>query len=382
MTAGRVLIHVQHLLGVGHLRRAELLARGLAAAGHEVHLASGGLPAGRADAGGATFHQLPPMRARDLDFAELVDAAGAPVDDAFRAARRAALLDLFAAVRPQAVITETFPFGRRMLRFELEPLVEAVAAARPRPVLVASVRDILQARSPQRTAESLDLFRRRYDAVLVHADPAFARLEDSLPGAEGLGGRVRYTGYMVADPAWTPPARRSGEVVVSAGGGAVGRALLDAALGARPRTGLADAPWRLLAGANLAADDFAALAARAGPGVTVERARPDFRELLAAAEVSVSQAGYNTVMDILQARTRAVLVPFAGHGETEQPTRARLMAARGRAEVVAERDLDAAALAAAVDRAAARPRPPAAPVAMDGIRRSAAIVGALIGDGR
>ena len=40
----RVLIHVQHLLGIGHLRRAAALARGLVASGVDVVVASGGVP--------------------------------------------------------------------------------------------------------------------------------------------------------------------------------------------------------------------------------------------------------------------------------------------------------------------------------------------------
>ena len=49
--SARVLIAVTHLLGIGHLVRARHLARALAEAGHEVTLASGGLPDGKAAAG-------------------------------------------------------------------------------------------------------------------------------------------------------------------------------------------------------------------------------------------------------------------------------------------------------------------------------------------
>ena len=59
----------------------------------------------------------------------------------------------------------------------------------------------------------------------------------------------------------------SGEVLVSAGGGAVGGALLRAALGARRLGYLADASWRLLAGPNLPAEEFAALHADLPDGV-------------------------------------------------------------------------------------------------------------------
>ena len=54
MAALRVLVYVQHLLGIGHLKRAATLARALAAQGMQVTLTSGG-PAvpGKTPAGGS-----------------------------------------------------------------------------------------------------------------------------------------------------------------------------------------------------------------------------------------------------------------------------------------------------------------------------------------
>ena len=74
--------------------------------------------------------QLPPLRARDASFA-LIDEAGAPIDDRLRQRRRDALLVVFAAARPDAVVLEGFPFARRAFRFELDPLIAAVRAAPP-----------------------------------------------------------------------------------------------------------------------------------------------------------------------------------------------------------------------------------------------------------
>ena len=54
----RVFFYVQHLLGIGHLRRAAVLARALAAGGFDVLLVSGGAPV-PLDTGRARRHQLP-----------------------------------------------------------------------------------------------------------------------------------------------------------------------------------------------------------------------------------------------------------------------------------------------------------------------------------
>ena len=362
-----VLFHVQHLLGIGHLTRAATLARRLAAEGAGVTVASGGDPVAGVDFGGARLVQLPPARVADRRFSELLDAHGDPADDAWKARRRARLLGLYEEVGPDVVLTELFPFGRRQLRFELLPLLDRAAADRARtgrPRIACSVRDILvQSPKPERTREMLDLVRRYYDLVLVHGDPRFVSLDATFPHAREIADRIAYTGYVVARSEGSPgePERTAeedgGEVIVSAGGGAVGGRLLEAALAARPRTPLADAGWRLLAGANLPESDFRTLAARAPKGVAVERFRPDFRSLLGRARLSISQGGYNTLMEVLDAGVRAVVVPYAGGLETEQTLRADLLVARGLVEVVGEEGFGPESIAAAVSRALVKPPP-------------------------
>jgi predicted glycosyltransferase len=172
---------------------------------------------------------------------------------------------------------------------------------------------------------------------------------------------VRYTGYVVDADLGRPPTGTAGagEVIVSAGGGAVGAPLLDAALSARPLTALAGHRWRLLAGPNLPAADFERITARArGAGddaVVFERSRQDFTTLLANCTLSVSQGGYNTVIETLCFAERAVIVPYAGGLETEQGLRAGLLAERGVFEIVDEDALSAAALAEAIARRMAGP---------------------------
>ena len=319
--------------------------------------------------------QLPPLRSADADFSGLVMEDGRPLDDAGKAARRDALIATFDDVRPDVLVIEAFPFGRRQMRFELLPLLERARARRPRPLVACSIRDILQRRKPEREAETVATVDAFFDAVLVHGDPAVHRLEGSFGPADAIANKVAYTGYVAPVP--PPPAPHREGVVVSAGGGAVGGPLLHAAVDARARSGLADAPWLLLTGDNLPDEDFARLSARAGIGLTVARHRSEFLACLAGARASISQAGYNTVMDVLVTQTPAVLVPFAGSGETEQPERAAALAARGRAEVVREADLDADALAAAVDKAVTLPPAAVGALDLDGARGTVAAIETL-----
>ncbi|MCZ6523391.1 MAG: glycosyltransferase [Alphaproteobacteria bacterium] len=376
MSAG-VLIYVQHLLGIGHLKRAATLARACAEAGLEVTLVSGGGVVPGLDSGAARVLQLPPARAADESFRTLLDDSGTPVDAAWEARRRALLLASFAAASPNVLVLEMFPFGRRRLAFELMPLIEAAAATRPAVSIVCSVRDILvRKRKPGRDEHTAELIETWFDHVLVHGDPGLVRLDRTFPLAPRIADRIHYTGY-VAEPA---PARGAatgagaGEVIVSAGGGAVGGRLLACALEARSQTTLEGAPWRLLAGANLDHDRFAALVEQAPRGVTVERARADFPALLANCRLSISQAGYNTVASVVRAGVRSVLVPFAGGGENEQELRAELLRGRGAVQVVAESALEPRTLAAAVDAAAHGPPASAAGIDLSGAETSARLI--------
>jgi predicted glycosyltransferase len=111
----RVLIAVTHLLGAGHLTRAAALARAFAQEGHETTLVSGGSPAHLADFDGIGFVQLPPVRIIGTDFKTLLNENGAPVDAARLEQRRDLLRQTLLAARPDVIITELFPFGRRVL---------------------------------------------------------------------------------------------------------------------------------------------------------------------------------------------------------------------------------------------------------------------------
>jgi predicted glycosyltransferase len=382
----RAFLYVQHLLGIGHLRRAVTLANALAAEGIDVTLASGGFEVSGMKLTGVRFVQLPPAAAADSSFRVLVDADGNPVDERWRTYRRETLLDAWRAADPHAVIVELYPFGRRQMRFELIPLLEAAVGAARRPLIVCSVRDIIGAgqKDLSRQDEMLEVFERYFDHLLVHGDPSVIPFGRTFRHAASLESRLSYTGYVVdgagaalVDVHGGGPGE--GEVVVSAGGGAVGMRLLETAIRARPFSLLGKRTWRILGGINSAAADLAILASIAdvtGQGrVVVERARSDFPTLLANCALSVSQGGYNTMMEIIQARARAVVVPFAGGAETEQTLRARWFADRGLIHMVEEHGLTPESLAAAIDSAAARPRPAQEAIGLDGARRTAALIG-------
>lgn len=377
MSQPKLFFYVQHLLGIGHLRRAATLTRWLQKGGVSVTLVSGGFPIPTLKLGGADFIQLAPVRATDESFKLLVDANGVPIDDAWRKARCETLLAAYDKIQPDAVMFELFPFGRRQMRFELLPLIERAKTSVLKSMILCSVRDILVGQSKkEREQEMVDLVRAHFDHVLVHGDPDLITFDRTFPLAREIADRLVYTGYVVDETADEPTAHDDGsdEILVSAGGGAVGDKLLATALAARPLTQQQDALWRILVGAAANEDTYQALRMNAGPGVIVERARGDFPTLLKRCRLSISQGGYNTMMETLQARARAVVVPYAGGTETEQTLRADLLAAQGLLRTLPEADLTPISLSQLIDQAIAAPAPKAARLNQNGGAKSANLI--------
>ncbi len=369
-----VLFHVQHLLGIGHVRRANIVCQALTGAGFQVVLVTGGRPIADLQRDGIEIVQLPPLHIGDSGFHDLRDDTNTPVDADWKMNRCNQLLDLFDAVAPDILITEAFPFGRRQMRFELIPLLEHAAARNRPPQIYCSVRDILKSyRKPGRAEETVALIDRFYDGVLVHGDPSFAALVETFPDAAHFDEKVHHTGIVAA-----PPAESSlscgDEILVSAGGGAVGLRLFETAIAARALSSFAKATWRILVGPNVAEEDYRRLCDRATDGVIVEHYRTDFRTLLTNCRVSISQAGYNTVADLIVAETPAVLVPFDTDGEDEQPRRASKLAERGCAVSLPSQTLTPETLAAALDEASHLKQATANSIGLDGAARTASIL--------
>lgn len=367
----RVLFYVQYLLGIGHVRRAALNVQAMCAAGLDVHVIFGGMPLPHISFAPATLHHLTPVRSADEGFSGLVKADGSELTEADKAERTTRLLQLCETLAPDLIVTETYPFGRRQMRFELKPLLQWVKQQSTPPALIASIRDIQQARKPERQQETVDLINDYYDHVIVHGDAAFTPLEASFDLADQIRDKTHYSGYICPPP--VTPQTREALLLFSIGGGAVGKAILDTAV-ALHATGFAnDCHWLLITGPNMPEDDKQALKQAEQHNLTVVDLADDFIGCMGRARLSVSMAGYNTVMDILQTRVPAVVVPFEAEGETEQITRAVLLEQQGLMTIVRENALTPASLQQAINRAlqqaAGRPD-----IDMDGAAHSAQLI--------
>jgi predicted glycosyltransferase len=344
----KIAFYSQHVLGVGHFFRSLEICRALSR--HQVFLISGGPPVETALPAHVSEVRLPALE-MDRDFKALRSSAAADLESV-RRLRRDRLLTFFESERPELFIIELYPFGRKAFRFELDPLLESIASgAVPRCGVVCSLRDILvEKEDPQKhESRAVGLLNRFFDAVLVHADPRLVRLEDTFGRLREIAVPLVYTGFITPKPA--PDARRRLRtalgldeaeclIVASAGGGSVGLPLIEAVVSAHPGLDqLRRTTLHVFTGPFLPDVDFERLRGAAGERVHVSRFTPDFLSFLAAADLSVSMAGYNTTMNLLAARVPALLWPFAQN--REQRLRCERLEAFGVLRVLRDEDLDA-----------------------------------------
>jgi predicted glycosyltransferase len=372
-----LLFYCQHSVGLGHLMRSYALSAQLSERFRVVLLCGGTLPDGIAPPPGVEIVALPALGVANGRFG--AEQPQLTVERAW-AVRTELIQATFARLRPSVVLVELFPFGRAKFARELVPLLQA--ARRAGAVTACSLRDILvsrradQARHEERACRLANAW---LDAVLVHSDPGFARLEDTFAARTQLAVPVHYTGFVVAEAPQSSPMRER-HVVVSAGGGRVGAPLLRAALAAQPLVG---APMRLIAGPLAPEEDWEARrAAAAGqPAIQLVRAVGDLRAELARAGASVSQCGYNTALEVVRSRVPALVVPYATEEEDEQTRRARRLERLGALRVLPGEALSPERLAAELRELAAY-RPAAAGLDLDGAAATTELLCGLLASER
>lgn len=256
---------------------------------------------------------------------------------------------------------------------ELLPALRALRQLPRPPRVVLGIRDILDA--PEKTRHALvangsfDIIGRYYDEVWIYGSPDIFDAVHEYGFPPEVARRTRYCGYLRRRSVRKLPHAGPPRVLVTAGGGADGDALVHTYL-----TGLADVPCGefqsvVVLGPQLAgsmAETLRELGAR--PDVECIDFEPDMTRRYEEADVVVSMAGFNTVCELLTGRLRAVLVPRAQPVQ-EQLIRARRLVARGHFRMVEPTELSPARLIAETRRALDAPPPDPAPIDMEGLSR-------------
>ncbi len=280
--------------------------------------------------------------------------------------RRQLLLQAFAEFQPDVMVTELFPFGRKKFSFELLPLLEHVRQQSRRTMVVSSVRDILVTRKDQEDYDQrvCDLVNTFYDLILIHGDKNFQKFDETFSRVNDLHCPVVYTGYVVQqkDLNTTEASdlqsteQRKPTIVVTNGSGQylTGQMLLETVLhSAQLLQERIPHEFHVFAGPLMPEEAYNRLQslARESRNVRLSRYTPNLAAALKRADVSVSMAGYNTMMDVLSSRVRALVYPVTSNGDQEQRVRAEKLARTGAIDVIRTEEVIPEELARKLERA-------------------------------
>ena len=379
----KIFYYMQHLMGVGHVFRSMRIAQALVRQGHQVDFIYGGEPIPNFEVPGATIHYLPPLRGGSVIFKDMEMPDGKVADDGYRAKRTAKILEVFKMTKPDLVLTETFPLGRRQMRFELIPLLDAIKAEARSVKVISSIRDILQENwKPSRYDEACELIQDQYTAVLVHGDRDFIGLETSFPPYDRIKNKLVYTGIVAPDAVQADEVTpEKCDVIVSVGGGVMGKELLMAAVDAKAKSSLKDANWLIAHGVNMDQATIDHLQQSVDEKTRLVPFVKNLRGVISGAKLSISRGGYNTVADIFRSGTRSIVVPLSDGTETEQLVRGEVLREKRLSGVVHPDHLSAETLAKEIDRVMALPIPDRGNINLDGAEQSARMIG-LIAEGK
>lgn len=350
MTSLRIAYYCQHVLGIGHVHRSIAICQALALR-HKVTLILGG-PSVSGIPESLAVLQLPGLK-MDAEFKNLQPIDASLNLDEVRTLRLEKLRHFFRDWLPDIFLVELYPFGRKAFRFELDPILEEVGSGHYNPECrcYVSLRDILVERPDDQEkfeARALATVNKYFDGLLIHSDPGLISLAESFSRYKDIEIPIAYTGFVAK--AYQAGSRsklrrelglgvKDKLIVVSIGGGNVGSQLLLQSVAAFKQLHDDEHTYHLVAfaGPYLEESTFGTLAANLPKRATLLRFSNRFQDWLQAADLSISMAGYNTCMDVVQSGVPAIVLPFSQN--REQRFRAERLSTNVTLKVLADDEL-------------------------------------------
>ncbi len=335
-----VVIYVQSLLGIGHLMRMQRIAHAIARAGVSVHVINGSAHSNVEHHSNIQWHQLPALSAKDSDFSGLVDASMRAPDAEFWQKRAKRLQSIIQKLKPGVLIIEGYPFARGSFHQEIAPWIVQARIDGWR--CICSVRDIIVAKSKPGWHETVYTRLNTYfDQLLIHADDAFVSLQQSFSMFDKIDIKITYTGYIAPNAMQEKSIKSQNDsqndcakdiIIVSAGGGGVGKQLFEIAFNTAQTAWGQRFQWQFFGASAYLSSSF--------EHIKIFEFDHYFVKRLRSAKLSISQAGYNSCVELWQTRVPAIWMPFALESttENEQLIRANLMERAGYGYVLHQND--------------------------------------------
>jgi predicted glycosyltransferase len=261
---------------------------------------------------------LDPILMKESD-SSLYDPSGKYTPEELMSRRRQQISEVLHQNSFDAVITELFPFGRKKFKPEVLGMIDLVKAKNPKAKVYSGLRDILVQKhdGKARDLQMANIVNEYYDGVFVHSDERILKLDETFQQVSVIADKLHYTGFITeAKPQENTHIQRQPEVLVSMGGGIVGAEMLVAV--AETARLLPEFQFRFFLGPYAPTDLRAKLEDirnQQTKNITVEGFSNNFEAELQKAALSISLAGYNTLMNTLNTKTMALMYPYLANEE-------------------------------------------------------------------
>ena len=347
----KILYYCQSLVGVGHLACSlriinELLQHA------RVDLIQGGLDTGTTLEHPGFRSLILPTLLHDTESGGFFDPDDQRGIDEIWGARSEAIAS-FLGGPYDAIVVEFYPFGRRRFKREIQDLFRMVRESSGPVPIFTSVREVLVPRAPEKERRMVDTVKKHIHTVFIRGDAQVIRFDETFSLAHEIADRLCYTGYISPPPPQFRPERKK-QILVSQGGGNVGRELLEGAIGAAAL--MPDYFFILATGSRTTQAELDALRATVrSSNVEITPFLPDFQRHLMESAVSISMGGDNTLLEVITARTPALAYPYQGN--SEQGFRIKKFAETGLLHALDGADLAPELLKARIELALNTPYP-------------------------
>jgi len=279
------------------------------------------------------------------------------------------------AFRPHALLVDYVPTG---VWGELLPTLRMLKARPDPPKIILGLRDILDSpeatREAWRTEGAYEALRDYYDAIFVYGSRELYDTQAEYHLTEDLIDEVTYCGYLTSDAALRPPAQARAElgvsdrklIVITAGGGYDAFPMMQSCMDALRLIGDTGHEAIFVTGPLMDPDRREALEQAAqGLHARVLGYLEDVPSAMNAADLVITMAGYNTLMDAVALRCRVLVLPRSGPS-AEQRMRTDLLARRGLVDGVDPDTMTPRILATAIERSLASGPPTGSLPCLDG----------------
>ena len=309
----RVLFYSHDTFGLGHLRRSRTLATALTETNNDISalIITGSTVAGRFSFPERVDYVRLPGVTKRADGSYISDKLSFDIDG-ITAVRSALITALVKEFKPDLFIVDKEATG---FRGELLPALEWLKENHDTQ-LVLGLRDVLDSPDPLRVEwdrkgvpETIDKY---YDEIWIYGLKSIYDPVQKLNLSDRVRSRMHWTGYLKRQVSGSPTDMGKPYVLVTAGGGGDGRALVDQVISAYEQAPdlLPDAV--LVYGPFLSGDlraEFDQRVAALNGRITALGFESQMENLMAGASGVVAMGGYNVFCEILSCDIPAVIVP-------------------------------------------------------------------------